>query len=117
MLRVTNQEDTLDSGEPITSQPGQSVDRCSCSLAIPLEDEAVSGIGSESSGDSVDDIRRARHRVLEEIGRVDRVVSGAARDGREDSRVHCPETGGGALGFTSTAGIDESVSRAVGSTG
>lgn len=112
MLRVTDQDDTFDSVKVGTGELGHSIDRGSSTLRVALEDEARRRVGCESGLDLADDVGGAGGGVLRIVGRVDCVVLGTARDGGADARVHGPESGGWALGFAGTTGVDDDVGRA-----
>ena len=112
MLRVSDEEDTLDSVERSSGQPLQGVDGGSSSLGVTLQVEAVGRVRGEGRGDLPDDVGGTSSRVLAEVGGVDRVVDLPARELRGDTRVDGSEPGRLPLNLTSTSGVDDSVTRA-----
>ena len=117
VLRVTNEEDALDSTELSAGESLKSVYSCSRTLRVTLEDEAMSGIGTQSRSDSVDNVGRAQSRVLGKASGVDGIVDLATGELRSDSRVHRSETRRLTLRFTGTSGVDEGVPGARGGSG
>jgi len=114
MLRVPDQEHSLDRIKRSPRQLLQSVGRRRRSLGITFEEETMGRVGSQGTLDFPDDIRRPSRRHLGEISRVDGVVDRPARKLRLDVTVHRTESRGRSLDLAGTSGVDDGVSRAGG---
>lgn len=112
VFRVADEEDTLDGVEVRTSQLGEGVGGSSGTLRVALEEEALAGVGLQGGLDLADNVGSSCGRVLRGVGSVDGVVNLATRQLTLDIGVHGAETSRRALGFTSTAGVDDGVARA-----
>jgi hypothetical protein len=126
VVRVSDQEDASHGRESIACDARERSDGSGSALRVALEDEALIGIGGEDGVDVVDDLSPpvsrlmvmahwccntyvvgALGRDLGEVGRVDGIVDGAARDLGLDVPVHGDETARWALSFASAAGVDD----------
>ena len=112
MVRIADEEDTLDGVEVGAGEARERVDGRSGALRVALQNEAFVGAGAEGAGDFVDDVLRALGGLLGDRRGIDGVVDFAAGELRCDAGVHGAEAGRLALGFTCAAGIDDGVGRA-----
>lgn len=112
MLRVADEEDTLDGVEVGAGQLGQSVGGSSSSLGVTFKEEAFAGVRCQGRLDLAHDVGGSCGRVLRGVGGVDGVVDLATGQLALDVAVHGTETSRRALGLTGTAGVDDSVARA-----
>lgn len=117
MLRVPDQEHSLDGIERSSRQLFQGVGSRRGTLRVTFEEETMVGVGSQSVLDLPDDIRSSSRRDLGEISSVDGVINRPARKLSLDVTVHRPEPARRSLDFPSPSGVDDGVSRAGGGDG
>ena len=56
VMRIADEEDTLDCVEVGARDLGHGIDSCSSALGVPFENETSVGVGLQTSGDLVDDL-------------------------------------------------------------
>lgn len=112
VLRVAQENDSLDSVESSTSELRHCIDGSSGTLRVALEDEAGVRVRCEGVLNFGDDSSGTAGRVLGEVGGIDSVVLGTTRDSRSDLLVHSNEARRRTLRFACTAGVDDYIRRA-----
>lgn len=91
VLRVTDKEDALNSGEAGAGQLRQRVRRRRSSLRVTLEKEALVRVRLKSGLDLADDVGGSSGGVLRGVGGVDGVIDLATGDLALDVGVHGAE--------------------------